>query len=461
MRFAVKCSTLKNAGAGLFAKEDIPAGTYIFRYIGCKVDTDVSKMPSYPNGYLMQIGTSLFDARDPDGLLQLNNGKTVNVHTWTTKDWDALEDSGQYGVAWTGEHANLSRFVNHGNTREMRNCKFSKRSGFSGMWTVATRDIKKEDELFTSYGKDFFSMQTADGNMDICAACGQGGGLLCCDFCPAAYHAACAKNASDAKSKKWACEACSACYRRRGKRHGSPRWRNDRRWKHVTWSEGDTEHKQKHPLEPLEKTHASFKKMQSSGELELEDGVHCFVLNVSTDGIRSMLELLKRAIQATDVESIDRGNVGRGPKVDYLLPQTACAMLKQKSKTFAEIDAFVNKKLLKHQLFKGVKFANWHLLRSECKCGHQKWHQDNDSLWSMSGKSALCPKYWTVMIPLNDLEKMGGTEFKDAGIFRFLQGCVAFRGDVLHRGTNNSSTDTRWALFCVLCSRGRDPNLMI
>ena len=35
-------------------------------------------------------------------------------------------------------------------------------------------------------------METEDGNEDVCGACTDIGDLICCESCPAAYHADCA-----------------------------------------------------------------------------------------------------------------------------------------------------------------------------------------------------------------------------------------------------------------------------
>ena len=35
-------------------------------------------------------------------------------------------------------------------------------------------------------------METEDGNEDVCGACTDIGDLICCEICPAAYHADCA-----------------------------------------------------------------------------------------------------------------------------------------------------------------------------------------------------------------------------------------------------------------------------
>lgn len=61
---------------------------------------------------------------------------------------------------------------------------------------------------------DFFPSKEAevaeDGNVDYCQVCQTAGNLLCCDFCPRAYHPHCLKNsaASEAVEDVWRCVAC-------------------------------------------------------------------------------------------------------------------------------------------------------------------------------------------------------------------------------------------------------------
>jgi hypothetical protein len=49
-----------------------------------------------------------------------------------------------------------------------------------------------------------------DGNADTCMVCGQGGSLLCCDACPAAYHSKCMGLNPRELPPKWQCPECAA-----------------------------------------------------------------------------------------------------------------------------------------------------------------------------------------------------------------------------------------------------------
>jgi len=48
-----------------------------------------------------------------------------------------------------------------------------------------------------------------DGNVDYCLVCKQGGGLVCCDICPRAYHTGCiGVNEDDLPDGDWKCHKC-------------------------------------------------------------------------------------------------------------------------------------------------------------------------------------------------------------------------------------------------------------
>ncbi|KAK9838020.1 hypothetical protein WJX74_009849 [Apatococcus lobatus] len=51
---------------------------------------------------------------------------------------------------------------------------------------------------------------SGDGNSDLCMLCNQGGSLLCCDGCPAAYHVRCiGETARSLPDGEWLCPECS------------------------------------------------------------------------------------------------------------------------------------------------------------------------------------------------------------------------------------------------------------
>lgn len=47
-----------------------------------------------------------------------------------------------------------------------------------------------------------------DGNADVCGICFIGGKLICCDDCPAAFHAECLGYERQCPRGKWKCYFC-------------------------------------------------------------------------------------------------------------------------------------------------------------------------------------------------------------------------------------------------------------
>ncbi len=74
-------------------------------------------------------------------------------------------------------------------------------SAVAAMMTASTRQVA---------GRDF-------DHMSVCLHCWEGGELICCDFCPAAYHPSCIGiDADEVSSIKWSCpqHACHECGRK-------------------------------------------------------------------------------------------------------------------------------------------------------------------------------------------------------------------------------------------------------
>ena len=51
-------------------------------------------------------------------------------------------------------------------------------------------------------------------NQEFCHSCGDGGDLICCDFCVSSYHGVCLDLAIDQSSDPWACPQCSSAQQR-------------------------------------------------------------------------------------------------------------------------------------------------------------------------------------------------------------------------------------------------------
>jgi len=121
----IKRSTLPNAGKGLFTKTEIAKGTRIVEYKGKRRTwKDVKHLDGY-NGYLMYITRNAVIDAEPA------------MHTF-------------------GRYANDARgFVKVPGLRN--NCEYV--SEGKKCYIEAMRTIKKGEELFVGYGKEFWALQ--------------------------------------------------------------------------------------------------------------------------------------------------------------------------------------------------------------------------------------------------------------------------------------------------------------
>ena len=71
-------------------------------------------------------------------------------------------------------------------------------------------DDNDSEEEGRSRGQPAAAEYEEDGNTDMCVLCSQGGSLLCCDGCPAAYHMRCiGETAKSIPQGEWLCPECS------------------------------------------------------------------------------------------------------------------------------------------------------------------------------------------------------------------------------------------------------------
>lgn len=108
--------------------------------------------------------------------------------------------------------------------------------------------------------------------------------------------------------------------------------------------------------------------------------------------------------------------------------------------------------------------ANARSVRKMRGCGRAKvvWHamlvrpgspSQEDHVDAPGGKC-----YYTYVVPLEGRANGGGTFFPHMGLaFQQVGGAVLFRGDVLHRGLGNQSTEDRVFLYAAIFA-GEDPN---
>lgn len=116
----VKASSINNAGDGLFATKDFKKGDFICWYNGVFIEPPVIENGYYDSDYLLKIpGSDLYiDAEDPLSC---------------------------YG-----------RFINDGLSKKNSNCKFIDYDDVYAAGVIATRKIKQGDEIFVSYGHDYW-----------------------------------------------------------------------------------------------------------------------------------------------------------------------------------------------------------------------------------------------------------------------------------------------------------------
>lgn len=121
----IKKSTLPNAGKGLFTKKEIAKGTRIVEYKGkLRKWKDVKHLDGY-NGYLMYITrNAVIDAES------------------VTKTFGRYANDARGFVKLPGR-TNNCEYVSEG-----KKC-----------YIEATRTIKKGEELFVGYGKEFWALQ--------------------------------------------------------------------------------------------------------------------------------------------------------------------------------------------------------------------------------------------------------------------------------------------------------------
>ena len=112
------------------------------------------------------------------------------------------------------------------------------------------------------------------------------------------------------------------------------------------------------------------------------------------------------------------------------------------TKAFAKLQRVVEE--LRGQACTNAR-AEWHLMRVSPAAEEQKWHADQNA--------KKC--YWTLIVPLTRDPPGSGTEFRArrdtaSVVANPYGGAVAFRGNVVHRGTAHPPTASdRLFLYCA------------
>ncbi|KAL4421455.1 hypothetical protein ABPG75_010746 [Micractinium tetrahymenae] len=129
---------------------------------------------------------------------------------------DSLKDIGreyweQFGKGKRERRQNLAQVGEHAVLRQnMYDMQQGEPSVFDREAAGRARPTPKKNKLLIA-GRDY-------EHQDFCQICWDGGELVCCDFCPAAYHAECLglSPAELASTKRWSCpqHSCAVCARR-------------------------------------------------------------------------------------------------------------------------------------------------------------------------------------------------------------------------------------------------------
>ena len=155
----IRKSLCEKGGGGAFTSVFIKAGSLVGFYEGKSVRaSDIPKLES--RDYVMLGDRARRDAYDPLGRLVLANGAEANVHGWTDKAWLAMEHE---GVAWRGQHASWTRFINHARGQYANLSHATTREKYGRAHALyAKRDIQVGEELFYDYGKDYWLARNID-----------------------------------------------------------------------------------------------------------------------------------------------------------------------------------------------------------------------------------------------------------------------------------------------------------
>ena len=138
----VKKSTIPDAGNGVFAKRFIPKGEKIIRYRGRILNGDqVMIENNYVKDRLFQLRFS-HDVKE--NLFIFNDGLASKINDNIKFEKYSAEDVTNY--------LERRQFKRHENTK--LNCKFEVKK--NRVYTIATQDIYKDEELFLDYGFNYW-----------------------------------------------------------------------------------------------------------------------------------------------------------------------------------------------------------------------------------------------------------------------------------------------------------------
>lgn len=129
----IRDSTISGAGKGVFATIDIPEGTHVCEYTGKVIPTSE-------------------DFSDRSRSFAMKNGNTIlgdNIGSFINDNVQLRPLSYEETKAFFADRK-LPRYGTH-------NCKYFEWDG--KVFVVTTRDVKKDEELFTDYGFNYWGLR--------------------------------------------------------------------------------------------------------------------------------------------------------------------------------------------------------------------------------------------------------------------------------------------------------------
>ena len=116
----IKTSKLRNAGNGLFATKNINKGEFVCWYFGALIEKDFIENGYYDSDYLLSNPHSnlIIDAED--------------------------------------QNSCFGRYINDSLSLKKNNCEFVFYTDTTSAGVIATKNVKKGDEFYMSYGLDYW-----------------------------------------------------------------------------------------------------------------------------------------------------------------------------------------------------------------------------------------------------------------------------------------------------------------
>ena len=141
----IKTSSIKDAGKGVFATENIEIGNIITEYVGKKISSEEFDKQYKENDVEMNYYTINYN--DKLKIVGDMNSQDIKKCGQLINDAGTLKDPNKLDID------NAKEYIL---TAKKTNCEFIKSSLNDGLFIISTRDIKKGEELFVHYGYSYW-----------------------------------------------------------------------------------------------------------------------------------------------------------------------------------------------------------------------------------------------------------------------------------------------------------------